>query len=118
MTMETRKGCVAWRPRSGKCVSQMLFHESDQNLPLEPANHDPLDHLGVVIGVFIALRDLVHPFSPKVASLDLEGGWGKIEDLMVLLRNLPQMSKNALYSNKLAQVAPQTVFVYHLQASR
>ena len=54
----------------------MLFHESDQNLPLELAN-DPLDHLGVVIGVCIALRDRVHPFSRKVASLDLEGGGGQ-----------------------------------------
>ena len=94
----------------------MLFHESDQNLPLELAKRDPLDHLGVVIGVCIALRDRVHPFSRKVASLDLEGGGGKIEDLMVLLRNLPQMSKNVLFSNKLAQVAHQTVFVYHHHA--
>jgi len=52
----------------------MLFHESDQNLPLELAKRDPLDHLGVVIGVCIALRDRVHPFSRKVASLDLEEG--------------------------------------------
>ena len=63
----------------------MIFHESDQNLPLELAKHDPLDHPGVVIGVCIALRDLVHPFSPTVASLELEGGGSKIEDLMVLL---------------------------------
>ena len=94
----------------------MLFHESDQNLPLELANHDPLDHLGEVIGVCIALRDRVHPFSRKVASLDLEGGGGKIEDLMVLLKSLPQMSKNILFSKKLAQVALQTVFVYHRHA--
>ena len=54
----------------------MLFHESDQHFPLELANHDPLDHLGEVIGVCIALRDRVHPFSRKVASLDLEGERG------------------------------------------
>ena len=95
----------------------MLFHESDQNLPLELAKRDPLDHLRVVIGVCIALRDRVHPFSRKVASLDLEGEGGKIEDLMVLLRNLPQMSIFFFFSNKLAQVAPQTVFVYHRHAS-
>ena len=59
--------------------------ESDQSLPLELAKHDPLDRPEVAVGVCIALRDLVHPFSPKVASLDLEGGGGKIEDLMVLL---------------------------------
>ena len=50
-------------------------------------------------------------FSPNVASLELEGGGGKIVDLMVLLRNLPQMSKIALFPNKLAQVAPHEVFV-------
>ena len=55
----------------------MLIHESDQNLPLELAKHDPLDHLGVAIGVCIALRDRVHPFSRKEASLDLEVGEAK-----------------------------------------
>ena len=55
----------------------MLFHESDQNFPLELAKHDPFDHLGVVIVVCMALRDRAHPFSRKVASLDLEGGGGQ-----------------------------------------
>ena len=88
--------------------------ESDQSLPLELAKHDPLDRPEVAVGVCIALRDLVHPFSPNVASR----AGGQIEDLIVLLRNLPQTSKNALFSNKLAQVAPHEVFVYHLLASR
>ena len=92
--------------------------ESDQSLPLELAKHDLFGRPGVVFGVCIALRDLVHPFSPKVASLELEGGGSKIEDLMVLPRNLPQASKSAIFPNKLAQVASQTVFVYHLLASR
>ena len=102
----------------GKCALETFSLESDQSLPLELAKHDPFGRPEVVFGVCIALRDLVRPFSPKVASLDLEGGGSKIEGLMVLLRNLPQMSKNALFSNKLAQVAPQTVFVYHCLACR
>ena len=102
----------------GKCAIETFYLESDQSLPMELAKHDPLDRLEVFVGVCIALRDLVHPFSSKVASLELEGGGGKIEDLMVLLRNLPQTSKNALFTNKLAQVAPHEVFVYHFLASR
>ena len=76
----------------GKMYLRDVYLESDQSLPLELVKYDPLDRPEVVIGVCIALRDLVYPFSPKVASLDLdlEGG-SKIEDLMVLLRNLPQM---------------------------
>ena len=44
----------------------------------------------------------------------VEGGGSKIEDLMVLPRNLPQASKSAIFPNKLAQAAPHEVFVYHL----
>ena len=55
-----------------KCASMTFYLESDQSLPLELAKHDPLDRLEVVVGVCIALRDLVHPFSPNVASLELE----------------------------------------------
>ena len=102
----------------GKCALETFSLESDQSLPLELAKHDPFGRPEVIFGVCIALRDLVRPFSPKVAARDLEGGRGKIEDLMVLLRNLPQMSKNDLFSKKLAQVAPQTVFVYRCLASR
>ena len=58
-----------------RCCGRMTFNlESDQSLPLELAKHDPFGRPEVVFGVCIALRDLVHPFSPKVASLDLEGG--------------------------------------------
>ena len=46
------------------------------------------------------------------------GGGDKSDDLMELLRNLPHVSKIALFSNKLAQVAPQMVFVYHHLASQ
>ena len=77
----------------GKCALETFSLESDQSLPLKLPKHDLFGRPGVVFGVCIALRDLVHQFSPKVALLDLEGGGGKIEDLMVLLRNLPQMSK-------------------------
>ena len=100
----------------GKCALETFSLESDQSLPLELAKHDPFGRPEVVFGVCIALRDLVRPFSPKVAARDLEGGRGKIEDLMVLLRNLPQSVQNDLFSKKLAQVAPQTVFVYHRHA--
>ena len=102
----------------GKCALETFPLESDQSLPLELAKHDPFGRPEVVFGVCIALRDLMYPFSPKLASLELEGGGCKIEDLMVLLRNLPQTSKKKLFSNKLAQVAPHEVFVYHFLASR
>ena len=69
----------------GKCALETFSLESDQSLPLELAKHDPFSRPEVVFGVYIALCDLVHPFSPKVAALDLEGRGGKIEDLMVLL---------------------------------
>ena len=77
MPMESRKGRAVGRPCVGKCSSETLYLESDQSLPLELAKHDPLDHLGVVVGVCIALRDRVRPFSRKVASLDLEVGAAK-----------------------------------------
>ena len=70
----------------GKCALEMFSLESDQSLPLELAKHNPYGRPEVVIGVCI---DVVHRFSSKVAARDLEGGRGKIEDLMVLLRNLP-----------------------------
>ena len=70
----------------GKCTSETFYLESDQSLPLELAKHDLFGRPDVVFGVCIALRDLVYPFSPTVVSLELEGGGGRIEDLMVLLR--------------------------------
>ena len=117
--MEPWKGRVAGRPREWENVHLLETFplESDQSLPLKLPKHDLFGRPEVAVSVCIALRDLVHPFSPKVASLELEGGGCKIEDLMVLLRNLPQTSKNALFTNKLAQVAPHEVFVYHFQAS-
>ena len=99
----------------GKCALKTFSLESDQSLPLELAKDNPYGRHEMVIGVCI---DFVHRFSSKVASLDRRGGGDKSDDLMELLRNLPQMSKNALFSNKLAQVAPQTVFVYHCLACR
>ena len=92
--------------------------ESDQSLPLELAKHDPLDRPEVAVGVCIALRDLLHTFLSKGTLLELSVGGSKIEDLMVLLRNRQQKSKNALFPNKSAQVAPHEVFVYHYEASR
>ena len=102
----------------GKCALKTFSLESDQSLALELAKHDPFGRPEVVFGICIALRDLVHPFSPKWPRSIWRGGGGKIEDLMVLLRNLPQTSKIALFPNKLAQVAPHEVFVYHLHASQ
>ena len=99
----------------GKCALKTFPLESDQSLPLELAKHNPYGRPEVVIGVCI---DHEHRFSSKVASLDRKGGGDKIEDLMELLRNPPHVSKNTLFSNKLAQVAPQMVFVYHYEASR
>ena len=96
----------------GKCALKTFSLESDQSLPLELAKDNPYGRPEMVIGVCI---DLVHRFSSKVASLDRRGG-DKSDDLMELLRNLPHVSKIALFSNKLAQVAPQMVFVYHLPA--
>ena len=72
----------------GKWALETFPLESDQSLPQELAKHDPFSRPEVVFGVYIALCDLVHPFSPKVVALDLEveeGDGGKIEDLMVLL---------------------------------
>ena len=54
--------------------------ESEQSFSQELAKHDPFSRPEVVFGVYLALCDLVHPFSPKVAALDLEGGGGKIEE--------------------------------------
>ena len=61
---------------SGKmCIGDVSL-ESDQSLPLELAKHDLFGRPEVAVSVCIALRDLVHPFSPTVASLELEGGGG------------------------------------------
>ena len=49
----------------GKCALETFSLESDQILALELAKHDPFGRPEVVFGVCIALRDLVHPFSPK-----------------------------------------------------
>ena len=73
--MEPREGaCGREATCVGKCAIETFYLESDQSLPMELAKHDPLDRLEVFVGVCIALRDLVHPFSSKVASLELEGG--------------------------------------------
>ena len=61
----------------GKCALETFSLESDQSLPRELAKHDLFGRPEVVFGVCIALRDLVHPFSPKVAALDLEVGEAK-----------------------------------------
>ena len=61
----------------GKCSSETLYLESDQSLPLELAKHDLFGRPEVAVSVCIALRDLVRPFSPKVAALDLEGEGGQ-----------------------------------------
>ena len=58
----------------GKCALETFSLESDQSLPLELAKHDLFGRPEVAVGVCIALRDLVNPFSPKMASLELEGG--------------------------------------------
>ena len=58
----------------GKCALETFPLESDQSLPLELAKHDLFGRPEVAVSVCIALRDLVHPFSPKVAALD--EGWG------------------------------------------
>ena len=60
-----------------KCALETFSLESDQSLPLELTKHDPFGRPEVVFDVCIALRDVVRPFSPKVASLDLEGGVAK-----------------------------------------
>ena len=64
----------------GKCALETFSLESDQSLPRELAKHDPFDRPEVVFGVCIALRDLVRPFSPKVAARDLEGGQNRGSD--------------------------------------
>ena len=64
---------------------------------------------------------LHRPWTPILIKSGLarsEGGGDKIEDLMELRWNLPHVSKNTLFSNKLALVVPQMVFVYHYEASR
>ena len=63
-----------------KCALETFSLESDQSLPLELAKHDLFGRTEVAVGVCIALRDLVHPFSPKVASLELEGGENRGSD--------------------------------------
>ena len=63
----------------GKCTSETFYLESDQSLPRELAKHDQFDRPEVVFGVCIALRDLVR-LSPKLASLELEGGQNRGSD--------------------------------------
>ena len=70
-------------------------HGSDQSLPPELAKHDPLDRPQVVIGASITVCDLVYVFSTKCPRSVRGGeGGGKIDDLMVLLGNVPQASKS------------------------
>ena len=58
---------------------------------------------------------------PGVRILDqnvlaqFEEGGGKIDDLMVLLRNFPQASKSRQSLFQLAQAASREVFVYHFE---
>ena len=56
----------------GKCALKTFSLESDQSLPLELAKDNPYGRPEMVVGVYLALCDLVHSFSPKVAALDLE----------------------------------------------
>ena len=88
---------------------------SDQSLPLELAKHDLLDRPQVIIGASLAVCDLVHVFSTKMSSLGSRGGGGKIDDLIVLLRNAPQASKSRQSLFQLAQAASREVFVYHFE---
>ena len=85
---------------------------SDQSLPPELAKHDPLDRPQVTIGASITVCDLVYVFSTKMSSLGSREGGGKTDDLMVLLRNVPQASKSRQSLFQLAQVASRKVFVY------
>ena len=87
---------------------------SDQSLPPELAKHDSLDRPQVIIGASITVCDLVYVFSTKMSSLGSRGGGGKIDDLMVLLRNVPQASKSRKSLFQLAQAASREVFVYGL----
>ena len=85
---------------------------SDQSLPPELAKHNPFDRPQLINGASIAMCDLVYVFSTKMSSLGSRGGGGKIDDLMVLLRNVPQASKSRQSQFQLAQVASREVFVY------
>ena len=74
--MEPRKGRVAARPREWENVHWRRFLLNlTKVLPPELAKHDPFGRPEVVVGVCIALRDLVRPFSPKVASLEGAKSW-------------------------------------------
>ena len=88
---------------------------SVQSLPPELAKHNPLDRPQVIIGASITVCDLVYAFSTKMSSLSSRRGGGKIDDLMVLLRNVPQASKSRQSLFQLDQVASREVFVYHFQ---
>ena len=102
----------------GKCALETFPLESDQSLPLKLPKHDLFGRSEVAVSVCIALRDLVHPFSPKVASLELEGGWWQNRGSDGATLTSSTDVKKYIFPNKLAQVAPQTVFVYHFLASR
>ena len=86
---------------------------SDQSLPPELAKHYPLDSSSS------DHRCQHHRVRPGVRILDqnvlarFEGG-GKIDDFMVLLRNVPQASKSRKSLFQLAQAASREVFVYGL----
>ena len=86
---------------------------SDQSLPPELAKHDPLDRPQVIIGASITVCDLVYVLSTKCPRWVGGGGGGGIDDLMVLLRNVPQASKSRQSLFQLAQAASRVVFVYH-----
>ena len=88
-------------------------HESDQSLPPELAKHDPLDRPQVIIGASITVCDLVYVLSTKCPRSVRRGGGEGIDDLMVLLRNVPQASKSRQSLFQLAQAASRVVFVYH-----
>ena len=77
-----------------KLILGTLNLGSDQSLPPELAKHDLLDRPQVIIGASITVCDLVYVFSTKMSSLGSRGGEGKTDDLMVLLRNVPQASKS------------------------
>ena len=115
--MEPRKGRVAGRPREWENVHWRRFL---LNLTkVWPWSLPSTTHLAVLrwslVSASLCATLCTHSHQSGLARSG-GGGGGKIEDLMVLLRNLPQTSKIALCPNKLAHVAPHEVFVYHYNA--
>ena len=86
---------------------------SDQSLPPELAKHDPLDRPQVIIGASITVWTWCTYSRPNVLARFGGGGGEGIDDLMVLLRNVPQASKSRQSLFQLAQAASRVVFVYH-----